>query len=348
MDEGARHRERRGDQGQAEQFEQHGSRALRADTVHQGISRRGVEMRRIALVLCALWLLAPGGAEATERYAKETGKGCSFCHELTNGGPLNEVGLAYVRNDYTYPVPERILDKARRLRSPFHANLRNILGYVHLVVASIFVGTIFYVHIFIRPSRLRGGIPRGERALGLTCMSALTATGIYLTWYRLDSPSGFFESHFGVLLFVKLVLFAVMAALGIVAVTVVHRRMRREAFGAAGASGPAGEDGGGGAAAGFGGAEMPGESGAEPAGVGGPAGAGRVTGENLHSFDGTNGRPAYILYKDVVYDVTGSGKWTGGSHFRKHMAGRDLTGDLEGAPHGTEVLSGFPIVARLE
>jgi hydroxylamine dehydrogenase len=274
----------------------------------------------LAAALCALML--NGGAEATERYAKETGKGCSFCHELKNGGPLNAVGLAYVRNDYRYPIPERVLDKAHLLRSPFHRNLRNILGYIHLVAACIFVGAIFYVHIFIRPTQLRGGIPRGERVLGLSCMSILTATGIYLTWYRIDSPSAFFESHFGVLLFVKLVLFAVMVTLGIIAVTVIHRGMRREAAGrhAAGATG----DGG--------------------AGV---YGAGDVTRENLHSFDGTGGRPAYIIYKDTIYDVTESVKWPGGSHFRKHIAGRDLTGDLEGAPHGQEVLEGLPVVARL-
>lgn len=278
-------------------------------------------MKRLALLTLTLWLLVPnGGAEATERYAKETGKGCSFCHELKNGGPLNDVGLAYVRNDYRYPVPERALDKARSLRSPPHRNLRNILGYIHLVAACVFVGAIFYVHIFIRPTQLKGGIPRGERTLGLSCMSILTVTGIYLTWYRLDSPSAFFRSHFGVLLFVKLVLFALLVTLGIIAVTVIHRRMRREAAG----TGGAGEDG------------IPG------------AGAIALTRENLGAFDGTNGRPAYILYRGTVYDVTESGKWPGGLHFKKHMAGRDLTGDLEGAPHGPEVFSGFPVVVRLE
>jgi len=286
-------------------------------------------MKRIALIAATLWLLVPNvGADATERYANETGKGCSFCHELKNGGPLNDVGLAYVRNDYRYPIPERILDKARSLRSPLHRNLRNILGYIHLVVACIFVGTIFYVHLFIRPTQLRGGIPRGERLLGLSCMSILTATGIYLTWYRLDSPSDFFQSHFGVLLFVKLVLFAVMVTLGIIAVTVIHRNMRREAAGTGGSM--------------AGGAGAGGEVGRD---VDGPAG---VTRGNLHSFDGTNGSPAYILYRDTVYDVTGSEKWPEGSHFRKHTAGRDLTGDLEGAPHGNEVFSGLPVVARLE
>ncbi len=300
-------------------------------------------MKRIVLILLALGvLMLNGGAEATERYAKETGKGCSFCHELKKGGPLNAVGLAYVRNDYRYPIPERVLDKAHLLRSPFHKNLRNILGYIHLVAACIFVGAIFYVHIFIRPTQLRGGIPRGERVLGLSCMSTLTATGIYLTWYRIDSPSAFFESHFGVLLFVKLVLFAVMAALGIIAVTVIHRSMRREAAG----HHIAREMGNGGSGAGMvdgAGGDM--VEGAAGSGSNGPA---VVTRENLHFFDGTGGRPAYIIYKDTVYDVTESVKWPEGSHFRKHMAGRDLTGDLEGAPHGQEVLAGLPVVAMLE
>ncbi|MDD3642211.1 MAG: multiheme c-type cytochrome [Candidatus Krumholzibacteria bacterium] len=272
-------------------------------------------MKRILLSVAALLVLAPGGdSEATERYADQTGKGCSFCHELGSGGPLNEVGLAYVRNDYRYPIPERILDKAAVLRSPLHRTLRSILGYIHLVAACILAGSIVYVHVFIRPAQLRGGVPRGERTLGLGCMSTLTATGIYLAWYRLDSPSSFLASRFGVLLLVKLALFAVMITLAILAVTVVSRTMRRRAA-------------------------LPG---------GAPADATGVTRENLGSFDGTGGRPAYVLYDGAVYDVSGSVKWPGGAHFRKHLAGRDLTGDLAGAPHGPEVFSGLPVVARLD
>lgn len=249
---------------------------------------------------------------ATEEFAGRTGKGCSFCHRRPAGGPLNPVGLAYVRNDYRYPIPERILDRAHRLSTPLHRALRSILGYVHLVVASIFVGTIFYVHIFVRPSRLVGGIPRGERVLGLSCMAALTASGVYLTWYRIDSVSALTRSHFGVLLLAKLILFGIMVTMGICAVTIIHRKMREEVRGKR----PVGKNT-------------------------------EITRQSLPRFDGKDGRPAYILFNDTVYDVTGSERWADGEHFKKHAAGGDLTGDLEGAPHGEEVLENYPVVARL-
>ena len=35
---------------------------------------------------------------------------------------------------------------------------------------------------------------------------------------------------------------------------------------------------------------------------------------------GANGGPAYVLYKNKVYDVSDSSNWQGGSHFRTHAA----------------------------
>jgi len=268
---------------------------------------------RGSIITAALVLFFAGvcctDGDATEEFAGRTGKGCSFCHRRPAGGPLNPVGIAYVRNNYEYPIPERILDKSHLLSTPLHRALRSIIGYVHLVVASIFVGTIFYVHIFVRPTRLIGGIPRGERILGLSCMATLTATGAYLTWYRIDSAPAMLRSHFGVLLLAKLILFGIMLTLGICAVTVIHRRMREEARG----DRRTGTDA-------------------------------EVTRGSLPRYDGRDGRPAYILYGNTVHDVSGSERWVGGVHFGKHAAGRDLSGDLEGAPHGAEVLAGFPVV----
>ena len=139
-------------------------------------------------------------------------------------GPLTTAGKAFIRNGYKYPVPQRILDKTIKLESPFHRTVRGILGYIHLITAAIFVGTIFFVHIFLKPKSLRGGIPGGEKKLGLSCMSILTASGIYLTWYRLDKASAFFDSRFGILLFIKILLFVLLLSLGILAVTLINKR----------------------------------------------------------------------------------------------------------------------------
>jgi len=271
-------------------------------------------MKHLSLIIFLFSLLAcgPPQVNATEEFAERTGKGCSFCHRAGSGGPLNSVGLAYARNSYRYPIPPRILRKSETLSSPFHRTLRLILGYIHLVAASILVGSIFYVHIMIKPKKLTSGIPKGERKLGLSCMGTLLVTGIYLTWYRIDSLGGFLESHFGLLLLTKIILFAVMLTSALLAVTVIHSRMRKGS------------------------------------GSGAAAGDEEINRSGISDFDGENGSRAYFIYNDKVYDVSGSEQWENGSHFGKHHAGRDLTGDIDDAPHGEEVLGRVPMITRLD
>jgi len=73
-----------------------------------------------------------------------------------------------------------------------------------------------------------------------------------------------------------------------------------------------------------------------------------MTLRELKTFDGRDGKPAYIAYKGKVYDVTQSALWKEGDHEGMHRAGRDLTEMLAGAPHGDEVFEGFPVVGTLE
>jgi predicted heme/steroid binding protein len=261
-----------------------------------------------ALLLAAV-LIPP--AQAKERYAEQTGKGCVFCHEQSTGGALNTIGIAYIRNGYDYPIPPRVIERARALDAPFHSVLRFVLGYLHLLAGVVFFGAIFYIHIFIRPSRLTGGLPKHERMLGLSCMVVLAVTGGYLTWVRVGRWEQFFDNTFGLMLFIKICLFLLMVALGLLAVTTIHRRMKAEAMAE---SGDADED--------------------------------EITGANLSRFDGTGGKPAYVATAGVIYDVTESGKWKDGRHFGKHAAGADLTSALDGAPHGAEVLERFPRVGE--
>ena len=78
----------------------------------------------IVFVLILVAAIVP--ASATEHYATETGKACIFCHQERTGGSLSTVGHAYIRNDYRYPIPERILNKAESLQTPLHKTLRLI------------------------------------------------------------------------------------------------------------------------------------------------------------------------------------------------------------------------------
>jgi len=66
------------------------------------------------------------------------------------------------------------------------------------------------------------------------------------------------------------------------------------------------------------------------------------TPEDLSYYDGSNGRPAYVVVDGIVYDVSKSKYWKGGTHDNMHWAGKDLTAELLSAPHGREVLRHMP------
>jgi predicted heme/steroid binding protein len=68
--------------------------------------------------------------------------------------------------------------------------------------------------------------------------------------------------------------------------------------------------------------------------------------EELKAFDGRDGKPAYVAYDGVVYDVTESAMWGAGDHEGMHQAGGDLTEEHADAPHDVYVTD-FPEVGRL-
>lgn len=70
--------------------------------------------------------------------------------------------------------------------------------------------------------------------------------------------------------------------------------------------------------------------------------------EELAQYNGLDGNDAYVAVDGIVYDVTNVPQWSGGSH-QGVTAGGDRTAIIkEMSPHGTRVLSGLPIVGRLE
>lgn len=73
----------------------------------------------------------------------------------------------------------------------------------------------------------------------------------------------------------------------------------------------------------------------------------RFTRKDLAECDGRDGAPAYIAYEGKVYDVTDSFLWQRGRHQVLHTAGEDLTGGLDGAPHGEDLLERVPMVGVL-
>jgi predicted heme/steroid binding protein len=72
----------------------------------------------------------------------------------------------------------------------------------------------------------------------------------------------------------------------------------------------------------------------------------KFTLDELGKFDGKEGRPAYVVYKGKVYDVTESSQWIDGDH-TGHAAGEDLTEQMEIAPHGEDIMERMKIVGVL-
>ncbi len=64
----------------------------------------------------------------------------------------------------------------------------------------------------------------------------------------------------------------------------------------------------------------------------------KFTSNELAQNDGKNGKPAYIAFQGKVYEVSTSAMWLEGDHMGAHEAGRDLTSEIELAPHREEML----------
>jgi len=72
-----------------------------------------------------------------------------------------------------------------------------------------------------------------------------------------------------------------------------------------------------------------------------------MTLQELSTYNGKNGKPAYVAYKNNIYDVSDSDMWKNGQHQDEHVAGMDLTEAMSYAPHGDDVFEGFKVVATL-
>ena len=73
-----------------------------------------------------------------------------------------------------------------------------------------------------------------------------------------------------------------------------------------------------------------------------------ITSEELLSFSGKDGSPAYVGLQGKIYDISKSPLWPKGLHMKRHPAGKDLSGEISAAPHGPEVLEHYPQVGILK
>jgi predicted heme/steroid binding protein len=241
---------------------------------------------------------------ATEDFSRETGRSCGECHtDPSGGGALTGAGGAF--------LAERAgAGKTARVSDPFHRGVRFAAGFLHLLTAVMWFGTILYVHLLLKPAYASRGLPRGELIVGWGSIALIAATGVVLTLYRIPSWDTLFHSRFGQLLMAKIAIYLVMASTALIVTFAVGPRL--SARGATGV--PQKRD---------------------------------MTAEELAAFTGKGGAPALIAHKGTIYDATGSRMWKGGSHLGKHQAGFDLTDAMKQAPHGEDRLSRLPVVGKI-
>lgn len=69
--------------------------------------------------------------------------------------------------------------------------------------------------------------------------------------------------------------------------------------------------------------------------------------EELTTYNGSFGKPAYVAVNGIVYDVSLQSTWGGGTHFGLY-SGRDLTKEFNGCHGREEILKVLPKVGILK
>ena len=263
-------------------------------------------MNRLLIQLVMTLVLAcPLTAMGTEEYATQTGRECAACHvDPAGGGELTKSGRDYAATS-TKNAPKPTLSAAAKW-------FRFVVGYLHMITAFLWFGTILYVHLVLKPAYASSGLPRGELRVGIASMAVMGITGIILTRFRVGSPELLLQSRFGILLLVKIALYLLMVVSASFVIIVIGPRLRKKRNEAAT-----------------------------------PISSGDMSAEELALCDGKEGRPALFAYLGTIYDAGASRFWKQGNHMGRHQAGFDLTEILAQAPHGAEMVTKLPALGRL-
>lgn len=261
----------------------------------------------IIILLTIVFLLSANNLFATEEYAERVNRDCRVCHlDPSGGGELTPEGEGYALSlKMRSTTADNVIEK--NVASDL---FRLFVGYLHILFGFFWFGTILYVHLILKPAYASGGLPRSEVKLGLLSMVVMGITGAVLFAYRVPDSSILFNSRFGVLLLIKIILYLIMVGSALFAVFFLGPRLRKKKAMVSPVSGD-------------------------------------LTLEQLTQYDGKEGRAAYFAYNGGVYNATDSPLWKKGSHMGRHQAGSDLTDVLGQAPHGEDKVLALPRVGSL-
>jgi predicted heme/steroid binding protein/uncharacterized membrane protein len=261
---------------------------------------------RIVLILpFILALLLPTAGLCTVEYAQQTGRNCSDCHvDPAGGGELTKTGEVF-KEKLQAKGSYKPLTQVQRI-------VRFITGYLHMITAIMWFGTILYVHLILKPAYAARGLPKSELLVGWICIAIMALTGTLLTIARIPTWWTLFHTRFGILLSIKIALFLVMVLTAAFVTFVIGPRLQKKKSLTVD---PNKKD---------------------------------LTSEELLQFDGQEEHPSYIAYNGHIYDVSNSRLWKGGLHMKRHAAGFDLSSVLKSAPHGEDRVLGMPSVGKLK
>lgn len=247
----------------------------------------------------------PTSGNATEDYAEATGSECKVCHiDPLGGGYLTQVGKGYYLS--VSPTSTQYKNYSISITRIFKLTV----GYLHIITAFMWFGTILYVHLVLKPAYASKGLPRGEVKVGIISMLIMAITGSILTYYKVPAFDLLLTSKFGILLLAKIIIFSVMVLSATFVVLVIGPKLKKTKSIKTSKSG-------------------------------------QFSLSELANFDGEDGRPAYFAYKNKIYDVTQSKLWKNGNHMTRHHVGVDLTDILAQAPHNEDKILIMPVVGKL-
>lgn len=265
--------------------------------------------QKLLLLLLLLCLFSPSPLRATEEYAATTGRECAVCHiDPAGGGELTAAGEGYAS---FIAGGEKVSTGGEQQRSALSHWFRLLIGYLHILFGFFWFGTILYVHLILKPGYASQGLPRGEVKLGMVSMIIMGITGAILFVYRVPDASLLLESRFGILLLLKIILYAIMVCSALFAVFFLGPRLKRKQAVTRATTG------------------------------------GDLSLAELAEHDGKEGRPAYFAYRGAIYDASNSPMWKNGTHMGRHQAGADLTDVLSQAPHGEDKILALPQIGKL-
>ncbi|UCF89347.1 MAG: CopD family protein [bacterium] len=251
-------------------------------------------------------------ALATSEYADLTGQKCSVCHiSASGGGGLTGTGEAYAADPESWSPPAT----PRARISLFYRIVHAVILYAHIFFGIIWVGTILYVHLVLKPKYAMGGLPRSELKLAWLSMPVIGITGALLTVWRMKLSPALFSTVFGKLLLVKILMYLFMLVSATFVTLYVGPRLKALV--------------------------------AKRQTSGDLSDKDSYTPDELDDHDGTGGARALIAARGQVYDVSSSPLWKNGLHAGRHRAGQDLTEQLKNAPHEEDVLERYPRAGRL-